>query len=100
MHPVCTIEGCGLEENRDGLCFKHKIKTLRFGTEEFARARRGGGPGLRGDETDREYVRNMYEARRKSGLPDPIPANKKAAALAPAAGPMRGKKYKEANNGL
>ena len=97
---MCEIEGCDRDLNRDGLCFYHKIRTIRFGVEEFARERKGGSPGPDPYAGTREYVENMYEQRRKDGLPDPIPENAEAAKFAPAAGPMRGKKYREANNGL
>jgi hypothetical protein len=97
---VCSYEDCDRPVNRDGVCFPHKIKSVRFGVEGIARERKGGGPGVTGTEGTREYVRQMYEQRRKDGLPDPVPANKEAAKFAPAAGPMANKKYREANNGL
>lgn len=81
-------------------CQPCKWATVRTSTERFTRQRKGEGPGAQADMNDREYVRKMYEDRRAQGLPDPIPDNAKAAALAPAAGPVRDKKYKEANNGL
>lgn len=97
---ICSLEGCERPLNRDGVCFYHKMKTIRFGVEGVRRERNGKGLGPDGDSSTREYVRNMYEQRRKDGLPDPIPENAEAAKFAPAAGPMRDKKYKEANNGL
>ena len=97
---LCQEDACSNEVNRDGVCFKHKVQTIRFGVENVKRQRRGEGPGLTGYESDREYVEQMYEARREEGLPDPVPANSKAAAFAPAMGVKRDKKYREANGGI
>jgi hypothetical protein len=99
MEELCE-NGDGRPVNRDGVCFACKIKSVRFGVEGVARERKGKGPGLTGYESTSEYVRQMYAQRRKDGLADPVPANKEAAKFAPAAGVMRDKKYKEANNGL
>lgn len=85
---MCQIEGCDRPINRDGLCFPHKIKTIRVGTESLKREREGrdasGGQGARA------YAENMYKRRRAAGLPDPIPHNKESARYAPRKGPMNG----------
>ncbi len=87
MHPICEVDGCDIPENRDGLCLRHKIKTVRTNTESLAREREGrdvtGGMGTK------EYVKDMYRVRREAGLPDPEPSNKEAAKYAPAKGPIK-----------
>jgi len=96
---VCEVEGCERAINRDGVCFKHKLATIRFSSSSLKHERNGsdatGGTGTR------EYVRRMYEKRRRDGLPDPQPENAASARFAPAAGPMNNnKKYRIANGGI
>ncbi len=95
---MCEIEGCGREVNRDGLCFKHKIRTLNFDIDGLRRETRdmdaSGGLGTA------EYVKRMYEDRRAAGMHDPEPENKKAARYAPPIGTRGGKKHRAANGGL
>lgn len=79
-------------------CFGCKIASVKMQTAGLQMEREGkdatGGMGTR------NYVKQMYNQRRKDGLPDPYPKNKKAAQYAPAKGVVRDKKYKEANGGL
>lgn len=43
MVDVCTVEGCENPLNRDGLCFAHKIGTLRWnGGYRLKKEREGG----------------------------------------------------------
>lgn len=85
---TCTLEGCDLPLNRDGLCFKHKIETIRYGTGALKREREGrdvsGGAGTR------SYVEDMYAKRRAAGLEDPVPETKEAARYAPRKGLRNG----------
>jgi hypothetical protein len=85
---MCSVDGCDRPVNRDGLCFPHKIKTVKMSTAQITREREGEGPGL-ADEGTASYVRKMFEDRRANGLPDPEPENSKAAAFAPAKGVIR-----------
>ena len=78
---MCTLDGCDRELNRDGLCFFHKIRTLGMQTEGLTRERMG--VDVTGGRGTREYVRSMYETRKKAGLPPPEPENKKAARYVP-----------------
>ncbi len=80
-------------------CFPCKMSTIRIHSTALSLANQGKGAAPDG-QTDRQYVKEMFESRRSAGLPDPIPATKQAAALAPAAGPMAGKKYREINGGI
>ena len=95
---MCEMDGCTRLVNRDGLCFPHKIRTLRFDIDTLQKENRGldasGGLGTS------EYVKRMYETRRAAGLNDPEPANKKAAVYAPVIGTRGGKKYRAQNGGL
>lgn len=84
---MCSIRDCDRPVNRDGLCFPHKIKTVQVDTGMVKRERAGVDVSM--GRGTREYVRDMYERRRAAGLPDPEPKNKKAAAFAPAKGPIR-----------
>jgi len=95
---MCEIEGCTRSLNRDGLCFHHKVKTVRTGIEALKRENKG--EGVFGDMGERQYVDSMYKARREAGLADPVPENAKAAKFAPAMGVHRDKKYRETNGGL
>lgn len=92
---MCGVEGCERAVNRDGLCFTHKIKTIRVGTEPLKREREGTDVTM-GMGTE-QYAKRMYAKYRAEGKPDPIPENTKAARYAPAKGVFRDKKYKEAN---
>ncbi len=84
--------------NRDGLCFHHKVKTVRTGIEALRRENRG--EGVLGNMGDQQYVNSMYKARRDAGMADPIPENAKAARFAPAVGVHGGKEYRKNNGGL
>ena len=95
---MCEIEGCERDLNRDGLCFHHKVKTVRTNIADLRRENRG--EGVHGDSGTEEYVRSMYKARRDSGLPDPVPENAEAAKFAPAIGTAGGKEYRKINGGL
>jgi len=78
---VCTLDGCERPLNRDGLCFKHKIQTIRSSTEGLKREREGRD--VTGGQGTRKYVEDMYAQKRRQGLPDPIPENKASARFAP-----------------
>jgi hypothetical protein len=96
---MCEVEGCSKPINRDGVCFAHKLATIRFSAASLKNERNGsdatGGTGTR------EYVQRMYAKRRADGMADPIPENAKAARFAPAAGPMNNnRKYRAANGGI
>ena len=95
---MCEIEGCERSLNRDGLCFYHKVKTVRTNIADLRRENRG--EGIAGDSGTAEYVRSMYETRRAQGLPDPLPENAEAAKFAPAIGVHGGKAYRKVNGGL
>jgi hypothetical protein len=86
---MCSIEGCDNEINRDDLCFKHKIKTVRMSAAQIKLERNDGGWGIDPSAGTRENVRRMYEDRRANGQTDPVPENSKAAAFAPARGVIR-----------
>lgn len=86
---TCTLDGCDRELNRDGLCFFHKMKTIRLSAASISRERNDNNWGIIPGGGTGENVRAMYEQRRKEGLPDPEPENKEAAAFAPARGVIR-----------
>ena len=79
-------------------CKPCKWATVGLSTATITRERSGKGP--MGDGGTREYVRKMFEDRRREGRSDPVPMTPEARKFMPAAGPMRDKKYKEANGGL
>lgn len=78
---MCSIVNCEREINRDGLCFLHKLKTVKANVRDLKREREGtdatGGMGTAA------FVQDMYEKRRSLGVEDPEPKNKKAARYAP-----------------
>lgn len=86
---TCTLDDCDRELNRDGVCFYHKMRTIRFGTAQLSRERKGQGWGINPEAGTRENVRAMYEDRRAKGLPDPEPANSEAAKFAIPRGVVR-----------
>lgn len=73
-HPDLNVDGC----------FGCKAASIRFDVAGLKREREerdvSGGRGTR------EYVRDMFEQRRRAGLPDPVPENRKAAQFAPRRG--------------
>ncbi len=95
---MCEVEECTRPMNRDGLCFHHKIKTVRTNIADLRRENRG--EGVHGDGGTAEYVNSMYKTRRAAGLPDPVPENAEAAKFAPAIGVHGGKAYRKINGGL
>ena len=95
---MCEVRGCERPVNRDGLCFPHKIKTVRLDVAVLQRENRDLDAA--GNLGTTEYVKQMFETRRAAGLSDPEPANKHAAKYAPAIGTAGGKKYRKANGGL
>ena len=95
---MCEREGCARPLNRDGLCFHHKVKTVRTNIADLRRENRG--EGVHGDSGTAEYVRSMYKARRDAGKPDPVPENAEAAKFAPAIGVHGGRGYRRNNGGL
>jgi hypothetical protein len=95
---MCEIDGCERDINRDGLCFAHKIKTVRTNIADLRRENKG--EGVSGSDGTEKYVRSMYETRRSQGLPDPVPENAEAAKFAPAIGVHGGKEYRKVNGGL
>lgn len=96
---LCQHEdGCDLEINRDGLCFKHKIKTVRMGATSFTQERRG--EDITQGRGTAAYVRDFTEKRRAAGLHDLEPENKAAARFMPKTSIVDRKKDRERNNGL
>lgn len=84
---MCEVEGCGKPINRDGVCLRHKLLTVKPATAGLKREREGrdvsGGMGTR------KYVEDMFASRRAAGLPDPEPENRHAARYAPKKGVFR-----------
>ena len=76
-HPSLNVEGC----------FGCKISGVKVGIQ--ALRDENAGADVTGGMGTREYVKKMYSDRRAAGQPDPEPANKKAAAFAPARGVLR-----------
>lgn len=95
VHKLCTLDGCERPLNRDGLCFKHKIQTIRTNVENVKREREGRDPS--GGQGNSAYVRDMFERRRAQGLPDPVPETKEAARYAPAPPLENRKEYNRIN---
>lgn len=77
-------------------CFGCKLTTIAGHTAALRMEREGRD--VTGGEGTKAYVENMYREARAKGERDPIPANSKAAAYAPAAGVLGNtKEYRRIN---
>lgn len=95
---MCSVQDCELEINRDGLCLKHKLKTVSMSAGEFSRERKG--EDITQGRGTKAYVEEFYNRRRAAGLHDMEPANAKAAQYAPKLPIADRKKLRKMNNGL
>lgn len=84
---MCGVADCDRPVNRDGVCLRHKLLTVSTDTGAIKRER--NGTDVSAGMGTRKYVEDMYAVRRKAGLPDPEPANAKAARYAPKRGVFR-----------
>lgn len=73
MMKVCTETGCSKPEDREGLCFRHRISGIRFGFTG------GGGYGRKAfhEKTTKEAQNEIIEGARRDGReirPKPVRA--------------------------